>query len=96
MRERGLDFEAILYLDRPLASDDFALILALLPNEPAELVRREERFQELGLDEAGYRTPEQVIGVLLAHPELMQRPIVIRGNRAVLARPSEKVLELLD
>ena len=41
-------------------------------------------------------TREQVVGVLLEHPELMERPVVIRGNRAVIARPSERVLELLD
>lgn len=96
LRERGVDREVIHYLDSPLSRKDFERILTLLPNEPAELVRKDKRFQELGLNEADYQTPEQVIDVLLAHPELMQRPIIIRGNRAVLARPSEKVLELLD
>lgn len=96
LRERGVDYEVIRYLDNPLSREDFERILTLLPNEPAELVRKDKRFQELGLNEADYQTPEQVIDVLLAHPELMQRPIIIRGNRAVLARPSEKALELLD
>ena len=41
-------------------------------------------------------TREQVIDVLVAHPEVMQRPVVFVGNRAVIARPSEKVLDLLD
>ena len=96
LRERGVDCEIVRYLDSPLSHEDFERILTLLPNEPSELVRKDERFQELGLNEADYQTPEQVIDVLLAHPELMQRPIIIRGNRAVLARPSEKVFELLD
>jgi arsenate reductase len=96
LRERGVDCEVIRYLDSPLSREDIERILTLLPNEPAELVRKDERFRELGLNEADYQTPEQVIEVLLAHPELMQRPIIIRGDRAVLARPSEKVLDLLD
>lgn len=63
---------------------------------PADLVRKDKNFKELGLNEADYQTREQVIAVLLAHPVLMQRPVIIKGARAVLARPSEKVLELLD
>jgi arsenate reductase (glutaredoxin) len=68
----------------------------LLPDPPADLVRKDKRFKELGLDENQYVTREAVIAVLLAHPELMQRPIIIKGRKAVLARPSEKVLELLE
>jgi len=59
-------------------------------------VRKDKRFKELGLDEARYQTREQVIALLLAHPELMERPVVIRAGRAVIARPSERVLEILD
>jgi arsenate reductase len=57
-------------------------------------VRKDKNFTALGLDEADYQTREQVIDVLLAHPILMQRPIIIHGDRAVIARPAEKVLEL--
>ncbi|MGH7963939.1 MAG: ArsC/Spx/MgsR family protein [Candidatus Binatia bacterium] len=70
--------------------------LDLLPDPPADLVRKDKRFKELGLDENKYVTREAVVEVLLAHPELMQRPIIIKGQKAVLARPSEKVLEVLE
>ncbi len=59
-------------------------------------MRKDKRFRELGLEAADYVTRAQVIRLLLAHPELMERPVVVRGARAVIARPSEKVLELLD
>jgi len=59
-------------------------------------VRKDKHFAELGLDPADYTTREAVIDILLEHPKLMQRPIILRGNRAVLARPSEKVLALLE
>ena len=75
---------------------DFERFLTLLPNPAADLVRKDKRFKELGLNAADYTTPEAVITVLLKHPELMQRPVIIRGERAVLARPGEMVEELLD
>ncbi len=66
-------------------------ILAMVENPPADLVRKDKRFEELKLEPENYTTREQVIALLLKHPELMQRPIVIRGKRAVIARPPEKL-----
>lgn len=84
------------YLKNPLSRADFERFLTLLPNPAADLVRKDKRFKALELNEADYTTPETVVAVLLEHPELMQRPIIIRGERAVLARPGEMVEELLD
>ncbi|MDE0116170.1 MAG: hypothetical protein OXT07_06085 [bacterium] len=69
--------------------------LAMLPNEPAELVRVDGHFKELGLNIDDYQSAEAVADLLMEHPKLMQRPVVVRGNRAVIARPSELVEELL-
>jgi len=95
LRERGVRCDVVEYLkDHP---DRAAIerILSLLPGPAADLVRKDKRFKELGLDEANYTDRGAVIALLLAHPELMERPVVIRGERAVIARPSERVLELL-
>jgi arsenate reductase len=59
------------------------------------LVRNDKRFAELGLKTGDYATKGAVIELLLKHPELMQRPIVMRAGRAVIARPPEKLLALL-
>jgi arsenate reductase len=59
-------------------------------------VRKDKTFKELRLVESDCQTREQVVDVLLGHPKLMQRPVCVQGERAVIARPSEKVLELLD
>jgi arsenate reductase len=96
LRERGVEFDVIEYLKAPLDRATFERLLALLAGPPADLVRNDKRFKELGLDPTDYVTREQVVTLLLAHPELMQRPVVVHGTRAVIARPSEKVLELLD
>ena len=96
LRERGVGHDVIEYLQAPPDRPALARILDLLPGPPADLVRKDKRFKELGLNEQDYVTREQVIALLLAHPELMERPVVIRGKCAVIARPSEKVLDLLD
>jgi len=59
-----------------------------------ELVRKDKRFDELKLNAADYTSKEKVVDLLLKHPELMQRPIVIREGRAVIARPAEKLAAL--
>jgi arsenate reductase len=96
LSERGVAHDVVEYLRTPLDRPTLERFLDLLPDPPADLVRKDKRFKELGLDPAAYTTREQVVLVLLAHPELMQRPVVVRGDRAVLARPPEKVLALLD
>jgi len=94
LRERDVPCDVIEYLKEPLDRATLARVLSLLPGEPAALVRKDKRFAELGLDAADYTTRDAVIDLLLEHPELMERPVIIRGERAVIARPSEKVLEL--
>jgi arsenate reductase len=96
LAERGVACDVIEYLKTPLDRATYERFLALLAGPPADLVRKDKRFKELGLDAADYVTREQVVTVLLAHPELMERPVVIRGARAVIARPSERVSEILD
>jgi arsenate reductase (glutaredoxin) len=70
--------------------------VAIVEAEPAELVRKDRRFSELGLDPAHYTGASHVVTLLLDHPELMQRPIVAVGDRAVIARPPERALALLE
>tara|TARA_B100000686_G_scaffold55676_2_gene60032 strand:- start:1836 stop:2039 length:204 start_codon:yes stop_codon:yes gene_type:complete len=67
----------------------------LLPDDPGELVRKDKNFKELGLDAEHFQTKSAVVNLLVEHPKLMQRPIIIRGKKAVIGRPSEKVEELL-
>jgi arsenate reductase len=94
--DRGADVEIIEYLHEPPDRATLERILDAIPDPPAALVRHDKRFEELGLDEGGYETRDAVIEVLLVHPELMQRPVVFRGDRALITRPPERVLELLD
>ena len=95
LRERGVEFDAIEYLKSPLDEAGLRRILRMLESPPAELVRTDKRFTELGLREGDYATADQVVALLLRHPELMQRPVIIRGERAIIARPGETVTAIL-
>ena len=96
LNERGVEHDVVEYIRTPPDRATLARILALLGGPPGALVRRDSRYKELGLHEADHATREQVIDLLLKHPELMERPVVIAGDRAVIGRPPERVLELLE
>ncbi len=61
----------------------------------ADLVRKDSVFAKLGLDEADYQTPEAVVDLLVKHPRLMQRPVVMTAAGAVIGRPKDRVTELI-
>jgi arsenate reductase len=91
LRDRNAEFEIIEYLKAPPDRAALEKILAMVENPPADLVRKDKRFEELKLKAENYTSKDQVIALLLKHPELMQRPVVIHGKRAVIARPPEKL-----
>jgi arsenate reductase (glutaredoxin) len=94
--DRGVDATIVRYLDTPPDRATLERILDAIDDEPQALVRVDDaKFKVTGLSKSDVATREQVIEVLLAHPEVMQRPVVFVGDRAVIARPSERVLELL-
>lgn len=96
LNDRGVPCDVVAYLQSPPDRKTLEEILTLLDVAPTRLVRRDRRFAELGLADADCETKEQVVDLLLEHPELMERPVVVKGERAVIGRPSERVLELLE
>jgi arsenate reductase len=94
--DRGVDVEVVEYLETPPDRATLEWILDVIEEPPSELVRHDDRFRELGLDAAAYRDRDAVVDLLLDHPELMQRPVVVRGDRGLIARPSGRVTALLD
>ena len=83
------------YLKEPPSVGELDAVLRMLDLEPRELMRSKEReYRELGLkDESLSR--DQLITAMVGHPRLIERPVAISGDRAVLGRPTERVLELL-
>ena len=94
LADRGVDADVTEYLKAPPTRAELERILDAIDEPPAALVRTDDdKFKALGVPKPSTR--DEVIELLLAHPEVMQRPIVFVGDRAVIARPSEKVLDLL-
>jgi len=95
LEEQGITSDVVEYLKAPPDRATLERIVDAIPNPPGDLVRKDKRFKDLGLDASDYTTRAAVVKLLLAHPELMERPVVFRGDRAVIARPSELVLDLV-
>jgi arsenate reductase len=83
------------YLQDPPTAEELDAVLRMLDMEPRDLMRRKEKeYRDLGLkDESLSR--DQLIAAMVEHPRLIERPVAISGDRAVLGRPTETVLELL-
>lgn len=94
VREAGLALPVREYLDEPLSLEELRRIVELLGVRPVDIVRRgEPQFAALGLSDA---TPDdEVLRAMAQHPILIERPIVVRGGRAVVGRPPETVRQLL-
>ena len=90
----GLEFEVVDYLNNPLSAKEIKDLLKKLDMEPIDLVRKTEAIWK-----ENYRgkdlSPEQVIEAMAQHPKLIERPVVIAGNKAVIGRPPENIRELL-
>jgi arsenate reductase len=95
LRESGVPFEKVNYYVEPLTKKKLTELLRKLNMKPRELLRKSEPiYKELGLAEDKFSDAE-LIALIVEHPDLLQRPIVERGDRAVLGRPIENVKALL-
>jgi len=95
LRESGVSFEKVNYYIQPLTRKKLTELIGKMQLKPRDLLRKSEPvYKELGLAEDKFNDSE-LIGLMIEHPDLLQRPIVERGARAVLGRPTENVKELL-
>ena len=94
--ELGVDADVVLYLKTPPDAATLRAIIAKLEDPAADLVRRDSLWKKLGLTDDDSRTDEQVIDLLVRHKQLLQRPVVVTPDRAIIGRPKERVRELLS
>src|SRR5690242_10247597 len=94
LQERGVDAEIVRYLDAPPSVDELRRLMRLLGvDDPRAMMRTgEDVYKELHLDAV---QGDDLLKAICEHPILLERPIVVRGERAVIARPPERLLELL-
>ena len=95
LSEHGIDFMKVNYYIEPLNEEKLRELVKKMGINPRELLRTSESiYRELGLGKKEL-SDDEVISLMVKHPDLMQRPIVERGERAVLGRPTENVKSLL-
>lgn len=96
LHARGVEADVIEYLRQPPSPAELRVLLASLGLSPRELLRTgEAEYTALGLDAAGVGD-DAIIEAMAAHPRLIERPVFVCGQRAIVGRPPERVLELLD
>ena len=95
LEEKGIDAEVVKYLDTAHTTDEIKSLLLMLDMEPRELMRTgEDIYKELNLKDQ--TDSDTLIKAMVEHPRLIERPIVIRGDKAVIGRPVERVVDLLS
>ncbi|MEZ5217451.1 MAG: arsenate reductase family protein [Ilumatobacteraceae bacterium] len=93
--ELGVEHEVVRYQKTPPDRATLEAIIAKLEDPVTNLVRRDALYDKLGLTDADVETPEQVIEVILANKMIMQRPLVVTDEVALIGRPKERVRQLL-
>lgn len=95
LHDKSIEPEIVEYLKTPPSAEELTVILDMLGLEPRQLMRqKEEEYKANGLDNPDL-SREQLIAAMVAHPKLIERPIVIKDGKAAIGRPPERVLDIL-
>ena len=95
LKASGVDFDAVNYYVAPISKTKLKELLHKMGISAGELLRAKEPiYKELKLSEKRL-SEDEIVELMIKHPDLIQRPIVEKGNKAILARPAEKIKEIL-
>ena len=94
--ELGVDAEIVNYIQDPPDADTLREIITKLEDPATSLVRRDSLFKKLELTDADVETDDQIVDILVANKRLLQRPLLVTAEKAIIGRPKERVTELLS
>jgi arsenate reductase len=94
--ELGVDAEIVIYRKDPPDAERLREIIAKLEDPPTDLVRRDALFEKLGLTDADVATVDQIVDVIVENKMIMQRPLLVTADKAIIGRPKERVRALLS
>lgn len=94
--ELGVEFEEVNYIQSPPDAKTLRQIIAKLEDPPTALVRRDSKFKKLKLGETDVVTEDQVVDILIKHKQLLQRPLIVTADTAIIGRPKDRVRTLLS
>ena len=90
-----MEFEEVNYIKSPPDAEALRAIIAKLEDPPTALVWRDSKFKKLELREDDVATEDQVVDILVKHKQLLQRPLIVTKDTAIIGRPKDRVRELL-
>jgi arsenate reductase len=91
----GADVEIVIYRKDPPDEGTLRAIIAKLEDPPTDLVRRDSLFKKLGLTDADVATVDQIVDVIVNNKMIMQRPVLVTDDKAIIGRPKQRVNDLL-
>lgn len=94
LQNQKVGYTVVKYLDEPLSVDELGKIIKRLGIPPSDLIRKNESIWKENY-KGKELSDEQLINLMIQHPQLMERPIVINGNKAVIGRPPQHILDIL-
>ena len=94
--ELSVEFEEVNYMQSPPSAETLRAIIAKLKDPPTALVRRDSQFKKLELRDADVATEDQIVDILVKHKQLLQRPLVVTEDAAIVGRPKERVRAFLS
>ena len=93
--ENGVNFEKVNYYIEPFSKTKLQSLLKKMKMKPSEVLRKNEKvYKDLKFKEKNY-SEVQILDLMIKHPDLVQRPIIEKGNEAILARPPERIKEII-
>lgn len=96
LEEKGVDFEKVDYYKKPFSKTKLKKLIKQMDKKPQDLLRkRAKEYKEFDFKNKNYKTDE-IIDIMLKYPDLIERPIIEKGDKVILGRPPEKALEILD
>lgn len=92
-----MDHEVILYIKTPPGKEELESIVAKLEDPVEDLVRKDSKFKKLELDPEDFvGNPKAVVDILVKHKQLLQRPVLVKGSKAIIGRPKARIVEFLS
>jgi arsenate reductase len=93
--ELGVDYDVVVYRKEPPDEATLRDIIAKLEDPPTDLVRRDSLFKKLELSDDDVQSVDQIVATILANKMIMQRPVVVTKDKAIIGRPKDRIRELL-
>ena len=94
--EQHVDIDVVEYMKQNPTSDELAAIAAKLEDPVADMVRKDSQFKKLELDADDYVEADAIVELLVRYPRLIQRPILVREDKAIIGRPKDRIAPFLN